>query len=171
MKVLRSCCVFCLNVSCRCRRIGVCGFINASVKRLLIAVFCIIAHIRVDERGDMLPGVSGFWALKPWTSMGVDQRVKFLSIFAEFMDAHECPLILVASVKNAATAVAEGKEEEALDMLVAAIGVRRARGPNKKVEGTGERSSAIVGAKKGLMLYEDIVSLDSTEDEVGFFWN
>ena len=116
----------------------------------------------------MLPGVSGFWALKPWTSMGVDKRLKFLSIFAEFMDAHKCPLILVASVKNAATAVAEGKEEEALNMLVAAIGVRRARGPNKR---TGERSSAIVGAKKGLMLYEDIVLLDSTEDEVGFFWN
>lgn len=118
----------------------------------------------------MLPGVSGFWALKPWTSMGVDKRLKFLSIFAEFMDAHKCPLILAASVKNAATAVAEGKEDEAMNMLVAAIGVRRGRGPNKKGEATGERSFAIV-EKKGLMQYEDIVLLDSTEDEVGFFRN
>ncbi len=119
----------------------------------------------------MLPGVSGFWALKPWTSMGVDKRVKFLSIFAEFMDAHKCPLILVASVKNAATAVAEGKEEDALTLLVGAIGVRRGRGRNKQAEATGERSSAMVGTKKGLMQFEAIELLESTEDEVGFFRN
>ncbi len=110
----------------------------------------------------MLPGCSRFWSQKPWTEMAVESRVKFLGIFSAFMEKNKCPVVAGEAVKRAASAVDEGQGDDAVtQMLLGAVGIKRRRGLNKN-------SIAIVGVKKGLMQYEAIESLDSTEDEVRF---
>ncbi len=120
-------------------------------------------HIRADERGDLLSGVSKFWAMRPWVNMVVASRVKFLMIFSAFMDKNSCPHVSCVSVKTAAVAVDEGRQDEVvLKMLVVAIGIKRRK---RGSVGASKDSSAMVGMKRGLLQWKEMEALESTEDE------
>jgi hypothetical protein len=121
-------------------------------------------HVRADEHGDLLPGVSKFWALRPWTDMDVVARVNFLRIFVAFMHNNHCPHVSCWSVKTAATAVMRGghDDEVVTKMLFEAIGVKRRK---RGSVGASESSNAIVGMKRGLQQWEELEVQESTQDD------